>query len=170
MRVIVYDADTLELKRMYELVPESGQTELSGLVVDPEGGIIWLCSWTTGDSGDYLYRYRLSDFTYLGKTSMDLSPASIQGIAFHEGSIFISADDGSHEKGFPDHIYRADFSDDFTSYKVYQEKTLDEAKYKIEAEGISFDDENGRLLVLYDYWHSRGQEVLIYDCNLQNSI
>ena len=39
-----------------------------------------------------------------------------------------------------------------------------------EAEGISFDDENGRLLVLYDYWHSRGQEVLIYDGNLQNSI
>ena len=44
IQMAVYDAGTLELVRTYMFDPESGQTEVSGIAVDPDHGSMWMCS------------------------------------------------------------------------------------------------------------------------------
>ena len=90
-------AETLELIRTYAFDGESGQTEVSGIAVDPDSGSIWLCSWADGESGRYLYRYDLESGAYLGKHHLQPAPQWIQGIAYYKGSIYITADDGTAE-------------------------------------------------------------------------
>ena len=55
IQIAVYDAKTLELTRTYMFDAKSGQTECSGIAVDPDSKSIWMCSWAEDECGTYLY-------------------------------------------------------------------------------------------------------------------
>ncbi|MBE6039629.1 MAG: hypothetical protein E7219_01560 [Clostridiales bacterium] len=150
IQMAVYDADTLELKRTYMFDPASGQTEVSGIAVDPDNASMWMCSWAEGESGSYLYRYDLESGEYLGRYRMDKPPQLIQGVAYKDGFLYITSDDGDADDDAPDHVYkcRADVSLD--EFEVSLEKTLDDVTRQGEIEGISFDRANDQMLISYN--------------------
>lgn len=156
IQIAVYDADTLKLKRTFPFEGESGQTECSGITVNPDNSTVWMCSWAEGDSGRYLYKYDLNSGDYLGKIHMHAVPQWIQGVAYYEGAYYVTADDGDADYDEPDHIYRFEISDDSTEATCVEEKTLDDVTKQGEIEGLSFDKENKELLVLYN----RGAKII----------
>lgn len=166
IQIAVYDAETLEMTRTWPFEPESGQTEVSGIAVDPDSGSVWMCSWADGESGRYLYRYDLATGAYLGKLHLQAPPQWIQGIVYHDGWIYMTADDGTADLGEPDHVYRCDVSAfagaenagaEPTAAPVFLERTLDDVTLQGEIEGISFDTDAGRLLVSYN----RGARIVL---------
>ena len=154
--IAVYDAKTLILTDTYAVDPASGQTEVSGIAVDPDNQTIWLTSWDESESGSSLYRYDLETGDYLGKVLLQPAPEYIQGIAYYDGWLYLTADDGVADEGEPDHIYRcrADLSID--EYPVVLERTLDDVAMQGEIEGISFDPGKKQLLVSYN----RGARII----------
>ena len=157
IRIAVYDADTLELKRCYAFDPSSGQTEVSGIAVDPDHGIVWMCSWADGETGRYLYKYAMADGAYLGKVHLQCPPQWLQGVTYHDGFLYLTADDGTADDGEPDHLYRGKADPDRTSMTVALERTFDDVTMQGEIEGVSFDRDNGRLLISYN----RGAQVVL---------
>ena len=157
IRTAVYDARTFAPKRSIPFDPESGQTEVSGVAADPDTGSLWMCSWADGESGRYLYRYDLESGEYLGKYHLQAPPQWIQGVAYHDGWLYLTADDGTADLGEPDHIYRCRVDLEATAWTVYLERTLDDVTLQGEVEGLSFDPENGQLLVCYN----RGAQIVL---------
>lgn len=157
IRIAVYDADTLALTRFWPFEASSGQTEVSGIAVDPDHGSVWMCSWADGESGRYLYRYDLSTGEYLGRFHLQPAPQWIQGIAYCDGWIYLTADDGTADLGEPDHIYRCRVDTSASAFTVTLERTLDDVALPGEIEGLSFDRVNGRLLVCYN----RGAQIVL---------
>ncbi len=45
IQIAIYDVETLELKRTFNFEPESGQTECSGITVNPDDKTVVMCSW-----------------------------------------------------------------------------------------------------------------------------
>lgn len=150
IQMAVYDAETLQLARTYMFDPASGQTEVSGIAVDPDHGCMWMCSWAEDDSGSYLYRYDLKSGEYLGKVHMNKPPRLIQGIAYKDGSIYITADDGDADKDEPDHVYKCKVDTALDEFAVTTEKTLDDVTRQGEIEGISFDKDKNHMLISYN--------------------
>ena len=178
IQIAVYDADTLEFKRFLSFAPESGQQECSGIAVNPDTGTLWLCSWAARDSSSYLYRYDLSSGTYQGKVEMVTPPQMIQGIAYYDGSFYMTADDGDAEANAPDHLFRTTIEYGKDTCVVVPEKTFDDVTRQGEIEGLSFDKKNRQLLVLYnrglritdgrsrgyyDGYRNEISEVFVYD-------
>ena len=157
IRIAVYDAGTLELTRCYAFDPASGQTEVSGIAVDPDHGIVWMCSWADGETGRYLYKYAMADGAYLGKVHLQCPPQWIQGVAYLDGYLYLTADDGTADDGEPDHLYRGPADPDKTSMTIALERTFDDVTMQGEIEGLSFDRDNGRLLLSYN----RGAQVVL---------
>lgn len=157
IQIAIYDAETLTLKRTFPFEPDSGQTECSGIAVNPDNGTVWMCSWADGASGRYLYKYDLATGAYLGKVHLHAVPQWIQGIAYHNGAYYITADDGDADLDEADHIYKAVIPDGATHCKVTEEKALDDVIKQGEIEGLSFDTEQSRLLVLYN----RGARIIL---------
>lgn len=157
IQIAVYDADTLKLKRTFPFEPKSGQLECSGIAVDPDTQSVWMCSWVGEESGRYLYRYDLNTGAYLGKVHMQMPPQWIQGIAYHDGCIYITADDGTADDDEPDHLYRAKIEDGASACTVTLERTLDDVIRQGEIEGLTFDQEEGQMLVLYN----RGARIVL---------
>ena len=157
IQIAVYDGDTLELKRTFPFEPESGQLECSGIAVDPDSGTVWICSWVGEESGRYLYRYDLDTGAYLGKVHMQMPPQWIQGVAYHDGSLYLTADDGTADDNEPDHLYRTKIIDGDTNCIVTLERTFDDVTRQGEIEGLTFDEENGSLLILYN----RGARIVL---------
>ena len=147
----------LELKKTYNFDSSSGQNEVSGIAIDPDTKSIWMCSWADGESGRYLYRYDLESGKYLGKYHLQAPPQWIQGIAYLDGYIYITADDGTADLGEADHIYRVKVDLDKTTMQVLLERTLDDVILQGEIEGLSFDKNNNRLLVSYN----RGAQIVL---------
>ena len=150
IQMAVYDATTLKLARTFMFDPESGQTEVSGIAVDPDHRSMWMCSWAEDDSGSYLYRYDLESGKYLGKVRMVEAPQLIQGIAYYDGWIYITADDGSADDDAPDHVFKCKVDLKLDEFPVITEKTLDDVTRQGEIEGLSFDKEKKQLLVSYN--------------------
>ena len=155
IQMSVYDIDTLKLKRTYNFDKGSGQEEVSGIAIDPDSKSIWMCSWGDGESGRYLYRYNLEDGKYLGKYHLQAPPQWIQGIAYLDGYIYITSDDGNADLGEADHIYRVKVDIDKTNMPVLIERTLDDVTLFGEIEGLSFDKDNNKLLLSYN----RGSKI-----------
>lgn len=154
IQIAVYDGETLELKRTFAFDPDSGQDECSGIAVDPDTGSIWMCSWTA--TGRYLYRYDLETCTYLERVQLHTSPQWIQGVAYHDGSLYLTADDGDADYDEPDHVYRVTIPAGATHATVALERTLDDVTRQGEVEGLTFTDD-GHMLVLYN----RGARVVL---------
>ena len=157
IQIAIYDAETLTLKRTFPFEPDSGQTECSGIAVNPDNGTVWMCSWADGASGRYLYKYDLATGAYLGKVHLHAVPQWIQGVAYHDGAYYITADDGDADYDEPDHVYKAVIPDGATHCKVTEEKELDDVIKQGEIEGLSFDTDQSRLLVLYN----RGARIIL---------
>ena len=158
IQVAVYDAETLKFKEAFPFEPASGQLECSGITVDPDSKTVFMCSWIGGDSGIYLYAYDLEAGEYKGKFEMDNPPRLIQGIAYHNGYIYISCDDGDADLGAPDHLYRTkigwweffNMKDGIGACEVQRIKDFDDVIKQGEIEGLTFDSQTGDLLVLYN--------------------
>ena len=150
IQMAVYDAETLGLVRTYLFDPKSGQTEVSGIAVDPDHGSMWMCSWAEDESGSFLYRYDLESGDYVGKVRMEAPPEFIQGIAYLDGWIYITADDGSADDDEPDHVYKCRVDLKRDEFAVITEKTLDDVTRQGEIEGISFDKEKKQMLISYN--------------------
>ena len=157
IQIAVYDAKTLELARTYSFDRESGQNEVSGIAVDPDSGSVWMCSWADGESGRYLYRYDLASGSYLGKVHLQAPPQWIQGIAYRNGWLYISADDGTADMGEADHIWRCRVDVEQSAWPVMLERTLDDLKMPGEIEGISFDTDKNQMLVS----HNHGARIVL---------
>ena len=156
IQIAIFDGDTLEYKRSFPFEPESGQLECSGLAVDPDSESIWMVSWVGEESGKYVYRYDMNTGSYLGKVLMEPEPTLIQGIAYHDGYLYITSDDGDADEDMPDHLYRTNVTDGTDVCTVTLEKTFDDVIKQGEIEGLSFDGKTNRLLVLYN----RGARII----------
>lgn len=145
IQIAVHDANTMKFKRTFKFNAESGQAEVSGITVDPVKKTVWLCSWVGEESGRYLYEYTL-DGQYLRKIHLQPAPQWVQGIFYWDGSIFMTADDGTADDNEPDSLYRIDITSD-SSAPVVLEKKFTEAIKQGEIEGLCVDPSNGDMLV-----------------------
>ncbi len=157
IQIAVYDAQTLRFKRAFPFAPESGQTECSGITVNPEDRTVWMSSWADGESGRYLYQYDLDTGDYLRKVHLHAVPQWIQGVVWHDGAFYLTADDGNADLDEPDHIYQCEILPGVTHCKVTEEKTLDDVIKQGEIEGLAFAEDPKRLLVLYN----RGMRIVL---------
>ncbi len=155
LQIAVYDAQTMKLARAYEINPQSGQKDFSGIAVDPDTQSIWTCSWTGDESGRYLYRYSLETGEYIGKIHMQAPPQWLRGIAYYKGYLYMAADDGTADLGEPDHIYRWRVDPDSTDASVTLERTLDDVEVVGEVGGLSFDKTAKKMLVI----NNRGAQI-----------
>ena len=157
IQVAVYDGDTLTLKRVFPFRADTGQLECSGIAVDPDSGTVCMCSWVDDESSAYLYQYDLHTGDYRGRLLMEPAPRWIQGVAYFDGSLYVTSDDGDADEDQPDHMYRIDISKDRTRGSVTLEKTFDEVIRQGEIEGLTFDREKRRFLLLYN----RGARIVL---------
>lgn len=155
IQIAVFDGDTLELKRTFPFEPASGQLECSGIAIDPDTQTVWMCSWVGEESGRYLYQYDLKTGEYLRKVHMQMPPQWLQGIAYYDGSFYMTADDGTADDEEPDHLYRTTIGEGATSCTVTLERTFDDVTRQGEIEGLTFDKKN--LIILYN----RGARIVL---------
>ena len=150
IQVAVYDGDTLELKRVFPFRADTGQLECSGIAVDPDSKTVYMCSWVDDESSNYLYMYNLDNGDYKGKLKMDPGPKWIQGVAYNDGHLYVTCDDGDADKDEADHMYRIDLDESKETGTVVLEKTFDDVTRQGEIEGLSFDTANKQFLLLYN--------------------
>ena len=157
IQIAIYDGDTLELKRTFPFESNSGQLECSGIAVNPDNRTVWMCSWVGEESGKYLYRYDLDTGEYLGKVEMITPPKWLQGIAYYDGSFYMTSDDGDADNNEPDHMYKTTIEDDVTECILAEERAFDDVIKQGEIEGLSFDKEKQQFLLLYN----RGARIIL---------
>lgn len=157
IQVAVYDGDTLELKRVFPFKSDTGQLECSGVAVDYDLKIVYLSSWIDDESSNYLYMYNLDSGDYIGKLLMNNSPKWIQGVAYYNGDLFITCDDGDADNEEADNMYRIKVDRDAFSGIVIKEKSFIEVIKQGEIEGLSFDKTNNQFLLLYN----RGARIVL---------
>ena len=156
IQVAVYDGDTLKLKRVFPFRSDTGQMECSGIAVDADSRTVYMTSWIDDKSSEYLYMYDLDTGDYKGKLKMQPGPKWLQGIAYYDGSLYVTSDDGDADENAPDHLYRVDVSKNKQTGTVRQEKAFDDVTRQGEIEGLTFDADHGRLLLLYN----RGAKIV----------
>ena len=156
IQVAVYDGDTLKLKRVFPFRPDTGQLECSGIAVDPDTRTVYMTSWIDDTSSEYLYMYDLDTGDFKGTLKMDPAPKWLQGVACHDGKLYVTSDDGDADEDAPDHMYMIDVSEDGTTGNVTMVKTFDYVTRQGEIEGLTFDEDNGQFLLLYN----RGARII----------
>jgi hypothetical protein len=100
--------------------------------------------------------YDLDTGEYKGKLKLDPIPKWLQGIACYDGNLYVTSDDGDADDDAPDHMYRVDVSGDKKTGTVSLEKTFDDVTRQGEIEGLTFDEERGQFLLLYN----RGAKII----------
>ena len=153
IQVAVYDGDTLQLKRVFPFRDDTGQLECSGIAVDPDSRTVYLCSWIDDESSAYLYKYDWDTGEYKGNLRMQPTPKWLQGVAYYDGSLYVTCYDGDADEDAPDSMYRIDPK----SGDVTLERSFDDVTKQGEIEGLSFDRERGQFLLLYN----RGARIVL---------
>ena len=156
IQVAVYDGDTLELKRVFPFRADTGQQECAGIAVDPDSKTVYMTSWIDDESSSYLYMYDLDSGDYKGKLQIAPDQKWKQGVAYYDGNLYLTCDDGDADKDEPDHMYRVEVSDDKQTGEVFLEKTFDDVTRQGEIEGLTFDRSKGQFLLLYN----RGAKII----------
>ncbi|MBO5556238.1 MAG: PQQ-like beta-propeller repeat protein [Oscillospiraceae bacterium] len=156
IQVAVYDGDTLKLKRVFPFRSDTGQLECSGIAVDADSRTVYMTSWIDDESSEYLYMYDLDTGDYKGKLKMQPSPKWLQGIAYFDGNLYVTSDDGDADENAPDHMYRIAVSKNKETGTVSVEKAFDDVIKQGEIEGLTFDKEHGQFLLLYN----RGARII----------
>lgn len=157
IQAAVYSCEDLCWKRSILWEPSSGQVEVCGLAVDPVNGKIYMADWV---SGSHLYRYNLADGCYDTKIQLDPSPALQQGIAVHEGKMYISCDDGDAEADEADTIYYYDIAQAEAACQVADVipfRKMTDFKRAGEIEGLCFNPADGSFTVLAN----RGARIIL---------
>ena len=150
IQVAVYDGDTLKLKRVFPFREDTGQLECSGIAADPDSRTVYMTSWIDDESSEYLYMYDLDTEEYKGRLKMDPAPKWLQGVAYHDGHLYVTSDDGDADEDAPDHMYRVDVSEDRETGTVSMEKEFDDVTKQGEIEGLTFDGDHRQFLLLYN--------------------
>jgi len=145
IQIAVYDAESLRYLRSIDWEPESGQVEVSAVVVDPDHGLVWMTDWV---NGRYVYRYDLATGRYRGKLHLRAVPQWQQGIAYMNGSLYITADDGDAEFEEADNLWRVTADPEAGAAFVEHALEFSEFQRAGEIEGVTFDRTTGELLVL----------------------
>lgn len=156
IQVAVYDGDTLELKRVFPFRADTGQQECSGIAVDPDSGTVYMTSWIDDESSGYLYMYDLGTGEYKGKLKMEPGPKWLQGIAYYDGNLYVTCDDGDADRDEPDHMYRVRIEEDGTRGTVVPERAFTDVTRQGEIEGLTFDGDRRQFLLLYN----RGAKIV----------
>ena len=154
IQIAIYDANTLEYRRSMPWEPNSGQVEVSGVAIDPTGENIWLTDWV---NGRYLYRYDLKTGEYRGKLHLRASPQWQQGVAYRDGHLYITADDGDAEDEEIDNLWRVPAETVGTAAYITHEYAFSEFRRVGEIEGVSFDNGAGEMIVLAN----RGKRIVL---------
>lgn len=157
IQVAVYDGDTLELKRVFPFNDQTGQLECSGIAVDPDHKTVYMSSWIDDRSSSFLYMYDLTTGDYKGTLEMTPPPMWLQGVAYYDGNLYVTADDGDADKDEPDNMYRIDISKDGHKGTVAKEKAFDDVTRQGEIEGLTFDKKNNKFILLYN----RGARIVL---------
>lgn len=157
IQIAIHDGDTLKIKRTFKFEPASGQEECSGLAVNPDTQTVWMCSWVGEESGRYLYEYDLKSGKYLRKVHLQAPPQWVQGMAYYQGSFYLTADDGTADEVEPDHVYRVDIKPGVSNAAVVLERTLDDVTFQGEIEGLTFDKSTNQMLIHYN----RGSRIVL---------
>lgn len=157
IQIAIHDGDSLKLKRTFPFEPTSGQEECSGIAVNPDTQTVWMCSWVGEESGRYLYEYDLKTGKYLRKVHIQAPPQWVQGMAYFEGSFYLTADDGTADEKEPDHLYRVDISPGASNAPVVLERTFDDVTFQGEIEGLTFDKKKRQFLLHYN----RGSRIVL---------
>jgi len=89
--IVVYDADTLS---MIEAHPIDEPPNPSSITIDPDDGWILISSYESGGS-DKVYKYSLSDFSYLGYIQLPQAIVYTNGIAYKDGYIYLTDEAGN---------------------------------------------------------------------------
>lgn len=153
IQAAVYSTDDLKWKRSINWEPSSGQVEVCGLAVDAYEGKLYMADWV---NGSHLYRYDLTTGEYDGKVSLDPAPQLQQGIAVHDGVMYISCDDGDAEKDEADRIYCYDMFGSHLSADVREFRVMDDFRRTGEIEGLCFNPDDGSMVVL----SNRGARII----------
>ena len=101
--------------------------------------------------------YDLDNGGYKGRLQMNAAPKWIQGVAYFDGSLYITADDGDADKDEPDNMYRIDLGTAGNTYLVSPEHSFVEVTRQGEIEGLTFDKVNNKFLLLYN----RGARIVL---------
>ena len=142
------DPRTMELIGSFLCDPESGLPDCAGLAADPDGKTIWICPYgREEDGGFFLYRFSADDGSFLGKTPLKDPPRNIQSITFHDGALYLAANDGDAEKNEPDHLYR---TDPLKGDTFICEKAFDDIPEQGELGGAAFDEKHRKLLIIVE--------------------
>ena len=155
IQVAVYDGDTLQLKRVFPFRADTGQLECSGIAVDVASRTVYMSSWIDDESSACLYMYDLDTGDFRGRLAMQPVPKWIQGVACHDGALYITCDDGDADDDAPDSLYRLEIIG--SSARVSLERSFDDVVKQGEIEGLSFDEERGQFLLLYN----RGARIVL---------
>ena len=76
----------------------------------------------------------------------------MQGVAYYNGNLYVTADDGDADKKQADHMYKIDIS----TGKISLEKTFNDVTFQGEIEGLTFDKDRKEFLLLYN----RGARII----------
>lgn len=154
IQIAVYDARSLAYKRSIPWEPESGQAEVSGVAIDARNNSIWLTDWV---NGRYLYRYDLKTGAYSARLHLRAPPQWQQGVAFLDGFLYITADDGDAEESEVDNLWRVPAEMLDTAAYVTHEHAFQQFLQVGEIEGITFDETAGEMIVLAN----RGKRIVL---------
>jgi hypothetical protein len=78
-------------------------------------------------------------------------------VAYYDGSLYLTSDDGDADSDEPDHLYRVDLSAEGNTPNVIPERSFTDVTRQGEIEGLSFDGEKEQLLLLYN----RGARIVL---------
>ena len=84
---------------------------------------------------------------------MHPGPRWLQGVAFYEGNLYVTCDDGDADENAPDSLYRVDPK----SGESTLERSFDDVTRQGEVEGLTFDAERRQFLLLYN----RGARIML---------
>mmetsp|Transcript_54415 Transcript_54415/g.115590 ORF Transcript_54415/g.115590 Transcript_54415/m.115590 type:complete len:405 (-) Transcript_54415:83-1297(-) len=158
IQIIVYDSETLERKEAFPWDPNSGQVEVSALTVDTNNDLVWMTDWV---SSNYIYSYDVESGAYTGKLHLRATPTWTQGIAFYQGDLYITADDGNADRREHDNLWRVP-KDTLLNNATYIRHELeftvpDHFTDFGEIEGLDFNKDNGEMIVL----SNRGKRIVL---------
>jgi hypothetical protein len=154
IQIAVYDAVTLRYRRSIPWEPASGQVEVSGVAIDAADNSIWLSDWV---NGRYLYRYELDSGAYAARLHLRAPPQWQQGVAYHDGFLYLTADDGDAEDQEVDNLWRVPAGVRDSAAYVTHAHAFHEFRQVGEIEGITFDDAAGEMIVLAN----RGKRIVL---------
>jgi len=90
-QIVLYNTSDLSFVESHDVSAQGH--EVSGLAIDPDEGVIYVTSYCDANK---IFKYSLTDFSYLGYISLSKPISFIQGIALRHGYFYISSDSPPH--------------------------------------------------------------------------